>query len=77
MYSNSIKFRNTFTYCKLKTLCPTRMTIIKVAIQDTFTYYKEMYAPLYEMIHKNDITSDQYNKCRSIMKKLESGNMYL
>ena len=32
LYSNSIKFRNTFTYCKLKTLCPTRMTIIKVAI---------------------------------------------
>ena len=29
------------------------------------------------MIHMNDITSDQYNKCRSIMKKLESGNIYL
>ena len=29
------------------------------------------------MIHRNDITSDQYDKCRSIMKKLESGNIYL
>ena len=36
-----------------------------------------MYASLYEMIHRNDITSDQYDKCRSIMKKLESGNIYL
>ena len=63
-YSNSIKFRITFTYCKLKTLCLTRWTIRKVAIQDTLTYYKEMYASLYEMIHRNDITSDQYDKFR-------------
>ena len=40
LYSNSIKFRNTFIYCKLKTLCPTRSTIRKLAIQDTLTYYK-------------------------------------
>ena len=77
LYSNSIQFRNTFTYCKLKTLFQTRWTIIKIAIQDTLKYYKEMYASLYEMIHRNDITSDQYDKCRSIMKKLESGNIYL
>ena len=36
-----------------------------------------MYASLYEMVHRNDITSDQYDKCRSIMKKLESDNIYL
>ena len=77
LYSNSIKFRNTFTYCKLKTLCPTRWTKRKVAIQDILTYYKEMYASLYEMIHRNDITSDQYDKFRSIMKKLDGGNIYL
>ena len=29
------------------------------------------------MIHRNDITSDQYDKCRSIMKKLKSGNIYI
>ena len=50
LYSNSIKFRNTFTYYKLKTLCPTRWTIRKVAIQDTLKYYKEIDASLYEMI---------------------------
>ena len=42
LYSNSIKFRNTFTYCKLKTLCPTRWIIIKIDIQNTLTYYKEI-----------------------------------
>ena len=36
-----------------------------------------MYASLYEIIHRNDITSYQYDKFRSIMKKLESGNIYL
>ena len=61
----------------MKTLCPTHWTIRKIAIQDTLTYYKEMYASLYEMIHRNDINSDKYDKCRSIMKKLESGNIYL
>ena len=59
------------------TLCPTRWTIRKVAIHDTLKYYKEMYAYLYEMIHRHDTISDQYDKCRSIMKKLESGNIYL
>ena len=44
---------------------------------DTLTYYKEMYASLYEMIHRNNITSNQYDKFRSIMKKLEIGNIYL
>ena len=29
------------------------------------------------MIHINDITYDLYDKCRSIMNKLESGNIYL
>ena len=61
----------------MNTLCPTRWKIIKVAIQDTLKYYKEIDAYLYEMIHRNDITSDQYDKCRSIMKKLESINIYL
>ena len=36
-----------------------------------------MYASLYKIIHRNDITSDKYDKCKSIMKKLESGNIYL
>ena len=29
-----------------------------IAIQDTLKYYKEMNTSLYEMIHRNDITSD-------------------
>ena len=36
-----------------------------------------MYASLYEIIHRNNIISDQYDKCRLIMKKLENGNIYL
>ena len=47
LYSNSIKFRNTFTYCKLKTLCQTRWTIRKVAIQHILKYYLKKCMHLY------------------------------
>ena len=36
-----------------------------------------MHLYLDEMMHINDIACDQSDKARSIMNKLESGNIYL
>ena len=49
----------------------------KIAITDTLKYYKEMHFYLEVITHRNGITSNLTDICRSIMNKLEIGIIYL